>query len=304
MAEHEGTIMPKNSLHPSRAKYLALLKQTTSIELNIVQDDKLTEQDKSIRRVASGDHVTLKSHNNTYQRAQRRIQLEQSRQQNNLEQIFSLAVDYIGQDIHFDRVDLDWMMKFTDLAKNCYSSTMQDLWSKILAVELGQQGSFSYRSLKTLSELSSKEAMLFYKAVNISCKVGDDRSNRIVTGVYRKPSLISFFTAKNRFSINLSKHGLSYTQLISLAELGLVYGQEIESAPSKANDLVTVNYQNKNYKLKYKYNDVTVTYYKFTPAGDELAKLVNQESNKSYLTSLLNDFSSLLDLQTKVNEKV
>lgn len=296
--------MAKNSLHPSRAKYLALLKQTTSIELDIVPDDKLVEGDKSIRRVASGDHVTLKSQNNTYQRAQRRIQLEQSRQQNNLEQIFSLAVDYIGQDIHFDRVDLDWMMKFSDLAKQSYSSTMQDLWSKILAVELSQQGSFSYRSLKTLSELSTKEAMLFYKAVNITSKVGEDKSNRVITGVYKKPSLISLFSSKNRFSINLSKHGLSYTQLISLAELGLVYAQEIESAPYKANDLININYQNKSYKLKLKYNDVTMTYYKFTPAGDELAKLVNQEHNKSYLTSLLNDFSSLLDLQTKVKETV
>lgn len=296
--------MAANPLHPSRAKYLALLKQTTSIELHIVSDDKLAEDDKSIRRVATGDHITLKSPNNTYQRAQRRIQLEQSRQQNNLEQIFSLAVEYIGQDIHFDRIDLDWLMKFTELAKQSYSPTMQDLWSKILAVELSQQGAFSYRSLKTLSELSTKEALMFYKAVNLSCKIGEDKSNRIVTGVYKKPSLISIFSSNNRLTINLSKYGFSYTQLITLAELGLVYEQEIESAPYKADDVININYQNKSYKQKLKYNDVTMTYYKFTPAGNELAKLVNPEANKAYLTSLLNDFNSLLELQTKVKESV
>lgn len=296
--------MAGNQLHPSRTKYLTLLKQTTSIELHIVPDDKLSEEDKSLRRVATGDHITLKSPINTYQRAQRRLQLEQSRQQNNLEQIFSLAVEYIGQDIHFDRFDLDWMMKFTDLAKGSYSSTMQELWSKILAVELSQQGSFSYRSLKTLSELSTKEAMMFYKAVNLSCKIGDDRSNRIVTGVYKKPSLISIFSANNRFSINLSKYGLSYTHLISLAELGLVYEQEIESAPYRAGDNINFNYHNKSYQQKLKYNDTTMTYYKLTPAGNELAKLVSLEPNQPYLTSLLNDFSSLLELQTKVKESV
>jgi len=296
--------MATNSLHPSRAKYLALLKQTTSIEFDIIPEDKLAEDDKSVRQVASGDHITLKNHNNTYQRAQRRLQLEHSRQQNNLEQILSLAVEYIGQDIHFDRIDLDWMMKFTELAKRSYSPTMQDLWSKILAVELGQQGAFSYRCLKTLSELSSKEAMLFYKAVNLASKVGEDRSFRIVTGVYKKPSLISLFSANNRLSINLSKFGLSYTQLITLAELGLLYEQEIESAPYKANALININYQGKSYQQKLKYNDVTITYYKFTQTGNELAKLVNQEENTPYLTSLLNDFSSLLDLQTKVRESV
>ena len=299
-----GVAMASNPLHPSRAKYLALLKQTTSIELDIVPSDRLTEDDKSIRKVASGDHITLKSHNNTYQRAQRRLQLEQSRQQNNLEQIFSLAIEYIGQDIHFDRIDLDWMMKFTDLAKRSYSATMQDLWAKILAVELGQQGAFSYRSLKTLSELSTKEAMLFYKAVNIATKVGEDRSQRIVTGAYKKPNLLSIFTANSRLSINLSKHGLSYTQLITLAELGLVYEQEIESAPYNSDDLVTINYQGKSYKLKAKHNDITITYYKFTPTGNELAKLVNQEANSSYLTSLLNDFSSLLESQSKIRESI
>ena len=296
--------MAANSLHPSRTKYLALLKQTTGIELDIVPNDKLAEGEKSLRRVASGDHITLKNTSNTYQRAQRRIQLEQSRQQNNLEQIFSLAVEYIGQDIHFDRIDLDWMMKFSDLAKQTYSNTMQDLWAKILAVELSQQGSFSYRSLKTLSELSTKEAMLFYKAVNITTRIGEDRSQRIVTGAYKKPNLISLFSPKNRLSINLSKHGLSYTQLINLAELGLIYEQEIESAAYQSNDVININYQGKSYKLKLKYNDVTITYYKFTPIGNELAKLVSQESNQSYLSSLLNDFNSLLELQTKVRETV
>ena len=298
-------IMANQSLHPSRAKYLSLLKQTTSIEFDIIANDKLSETDKSIRQVASGDHVTLKNTtNNTYQRSQRRLQLEQSRQQNNLEQIFSLAIEYIGQDIHFDRIDLDWMMKFSAFAQQSYSPTMQDLWAKILAVELGQQGSFSFKCLKVLSELSTKEAMLFYKAVNLSSRVNEDKSYRVVTGVYKKPSIISLFSNKSRFSINTGKFGLSYTQLITLAELGLVYEHEIESAPYKANDLINVNYLGKSYKFKIKANDVTMTYYKFTQTGNELAKLVNQETNQQYLSSLINDFATLLESQTKVNTSV
>lgn len=296
--------MAGSSTPPSRAKYLALLKQTTSIDFDIVANDKLAPDDKSLRTVANGDHVTIKNTINTYQRAQRRLQLEQSRQQNNLEQIYSLAVDYIGQDVHFDRIDLDWMMRFSELAKQTHSATMQDLWAKILAVELTQQGAFSYRSLKTLSELSTKEAMMFYKAVNLATRIGDDRSQRIVTGVYKKPNLLSIFSSNNRFTVNLSKFGLSYTQLMSLSELGLVYEQEIESAPYKNSDTINVNYQGKSHKLKFKHNDTTITYYKFTPTGNELAKLVTQEANTPYITSLLNDFSNLLDLQTNVNEKV
>ena len=294
--------MANQSQPPSRAKYLSLLKQTTSIEFDIIASDKLAEGDKSIRQVANGDHVTLKNNTaNTYQRAQRRIQLEQSRQQNNLEQIFSLVVEYIGQDIHFDRVDLDWMMKFSELAKQSYSSTMQDLWAKIFAVELTQQGSFSYRTLKVFSELSTKEAMTFYKAVNLSSRLGEERSFRIVSGVYKKPNIMSLFSNNNRFAINLSKHGLSYTQLITLAELGLMYEQEIETAPFKTNDIVNINYLGKSYKFKVKANDVTMTYYKLTQTGNELAKLVNQETNSGYLNSLMTDFSGLMESQSKID---
>ena len=280
--------MAKSSLHPSRTKYLALLKQTTAIEFEIVQAEHLNENLKTIRQVASGDSVTLKNQAlNTHQRAQRRQQLNESRRQNNLEQIFSLAIEYINQDAQFDRIDLDWMMKFTELAKNVFSATMQDLWAKILAVELSNSGSFAYKSLKILSELSTKEALLFYKAVNLLCRVGDDKSSKIITGIYKKPTLISIFSKSNRFSINLGKFGLPYTQLIALAEIGLIYEQEIESAPSRSNDTINLTYQGSNYRLKVKQNDVTITYYKLTQTGEELMKLVSQEKNNNFLSSLL-----------------
>lgn len=297
--------MANSSLSPSRAKYLALLKQTAAIEFEIVQNEHLNENLKAIRQVADGDTVILKNQAlNTFQRAQRRQQLNASRQQNNLEQIYSLAIEYLNQDAQFDRIDLDWMMKFTELAQNVFSGTLQELWSKILAVELSSSGSFSYKSLKVLSELSSKEALLFYQAVNLICRIGDDKGAKLVTGIYKKPTLISIFSKSNRFTINLGKFGLSYTQIITLAEIGLIYEQEIESAPYKANDTINLSYQSGNYKLKVKQNDVSITYYKLTQTGEELMKLVSQEQNQNFLSSLLNDFSSLLEMQGKLNESV
>lgn len=294
--------MSNSTLHPSRAKFLNLLKQTTSIEFDIVPEDKIDGETKAIRQVASGDHIILKNQTiNTYQRAQRRIQLNQSRQQNNLEQVFSLSLEYISQDAQFDRIDIDWMMKFTNLAKKSYSPTMQELWAKILASELSNVGTYSYRSLKTLSELSTKEAMLFYKSVNLISKIGDDKSPKIVTGAYKKPTLISIFSNKNRLSLNLSKFGLSFTQIIALAEIGLVYEQEIESAAYKSGEVIKLQYQGSNFDLKVKQNEVTLTYYKLTQTGFELSKLVSVEHNKSYLNSLLQDFGGLLELQNKVN---
>ena len=288
--------MAKTNLHPSRAKYLSLLKQTSGIELEIVAADQPQPDSKPLRQSASGDSIYLKHPDLPLnQRAARREQLVKSRQQNNLEQIFSLALEYVNQDAQFERLDLDWMMKFSDLASMSYSSTMHDLWAKILAVELSQPGTFSYRSLKTLSEISTKEAVLFYRSVRLLSRLGDEKGAKILTGVYKKPTLMSIFSASNRWAINLSKYGLSYPQLVTLSDLGLLYSQEIESAPYQAGDSLTWSYQGQNIQMKIKQKDVIFTYYKFTQTGLELSKLVAADADKQYLKALVADFKHLVD---------
>ena len=77
--------MAKANLSPARAKYLSLIKQTTAIEFEIVAKEHLNENLKVVREASSGDSVILKNQaHNTYQRAQRRQQLNESRQQTNL----------------------------------------------------------------------------------------------------------------------------------------------------------------------------------------------------------------------------
>lgn len=291
--------MAKAALHPSRTKFLALLKQTTGIELEIATAEEVDENQKVLRESASGDHIYIKnSEFSLLQRAQRREQLVQSRQQNNLEQIYSLALEYINQDAQFDRLDLDWLMKFNDLALQSYSSTMQELWAKILAVELSNVGTFSYRSLKTLSEISTKEAMAFYKAVKLMTRVGDERAGKIITGMYKKPTLMSIFAGNNRQTVNLSKFGLSYTLLMTLSELGLIYGQEIESAAYQVNDTIKVVYQSNTQLLKVEQKDVILTYYKFTQTGYELSKLVSVSEEPLYIAALTQQFANLVSAQS------
>ena len=297
--------MTKSSQHSSTTKFLSLIKQSAAIEFEIVPKDFLNENLKVIREVANGDSVILKNQAlNTYQRAQRRQQLKESRQQNNLEQIFSLAIEYIGQDIQFDRMDLDWMSRFIGFSQDIHSPTLQDIWAKIISVELAQAGSFSLKSLKTLSELSTKEALLFYNAVNLCCKIGEDRSLKIITGAYKKPTLLSIFNKQNRFPVNLAKLGLSFTKLMTLASIGLIYEQEIESIAFKANELVQLSYQNETQSFQIKQNEVMLTYYKLTQTGEELSKLVSLDKSTNLIAHLKNDFGDLIKLQNSINTKV
>lgn len=296
--------MATHQLPPSRAKYLALLKQTTGIEFELYHEAELPEDQKAIRQTNNGDNIYIKHpEQNLLQRAQRREQLLLSREQNNLEQIFSLALEFVNQDAQFERLDLDWMMKFIGFAKQSFSSTKQELWAKILAVELSQVGTFSYRSLKTLSEISTKEAMTFYRSVSLACRIGEEKGAKILTGIYKKPTLMSIFSGNNRMVINLNKFGLSYPQLITLGELGLLYTQEIESAPYAFNEKVQLNYHGQSIGMSIMQKEVIFTYYKFTQTGYELSKLVASDKDNNYLKTLISDFKNLVDFQTSIDTK-
>jgi uncharacterized repeat protein (TIGR03899 family) len=179
---------------------------------------------------------------------------------------------------------------------------MQELWAKILATEIIQPGTFSFRTLKALSEINSKEAMIFYRAVKLMTRVGDEKSGRIITGAYKKPTFMSMLVNRTRRSINLSKFGLAYPHIMTLADLGLIYNQEIESAPFQTKQILTLHFHSQVLNLTGKQKDIIVTYYKFTQTGYELSKLVSVEPEGEYLSTLLKEFSELISSNQAVNQ--
>lgn len=287
----------------SRTKYLNLVKQLTGIDFEITTDEGIDEK-RVINHLKNDEQVLIRDEESTInQRINKRSQINEARQQYNLEQIFSLALDHVKGDVLIDKLDLDWVMKFTNLAKNCYTPSMHELWSKILSVELVQQGSFSYRSLKTLSELGTKEAKTFYKAVRLMCRFNDEHSGRLLTGLYKKPTLINIFSSSGKVSLNLNQFGLSYTHLISLAELGLIHQQEIESAPYNSKDTLKLSQNKQSFDVVVKQKDVVFTYYKLTPSGYELSRLVNPPNDSDFINYLLRDFGELLSGNYNVTTK-
>lgn len=64
---------------------------------------------------------------------------------------------------------IDWIHIYFESAKNTSDAYMQEVWAKVLARELSIPNSFSYKTLETLKNMSSKEFKLFenMSALNI-----------------------------------------------------------------------------------------------------------------------------------------
>lgn len=219
------------------------------------------------------------------QRTFGREKLKRMKKQKNLEIIMHHAQELAHGDKAGHNVDADWFAQFCEFAENVSNKVMQRLWSKILVKETLRPGSFSIKTLKTFKELSIKEAKILSKACALAVNNSAHNNLRIITGYYEQPRLLNFFRNKSH-KLNLASYGLNYSDIMVLANIDLLFASEIESKPLPKGQEMVLMFGNKSTIIKPVHDHCVLNFYKFTPAGSELAKLVHEPTNSEYLTQL------------------
>ncbi|GHF00993.1 TIGR03899 family protein [Thalassotalea profundi] len=217
------------------------------------------------------------------ERTQKRERYIRFRKQQNLEAIIQKAIQYCSDSEITDRADVDWFNSFTELAEGISNPTMQELWAKILAYEVTKPGSFSLKTLKAFRTMSIGEAKLFAKACAVAVKDSTKKNLRIISGTSQLPGMFNFFSKKRVQRINLGKFGLSYAELLTLAENHLIFIQETETTPIAIGDSIHFYSNNTPLILTSHKKSCLVSFYKFTPIGAELASLISDSVDPSYI---------------------
>jgi len=102
-------------------------------------------------------------------RAHRRIDAREARRQTNLEVVVAGAAEECrGKRVDDAAVDPDWVSRLFASVQDVSNEDMQTLWSRVLAGEVVQPGSFSLRTLEVLRNLSPDEASSFAKLAALS----------------------------------------------------------------------------------------------------------------------------------------
>jgi len=226
-------------------------------------------------------------------RTHKRARIGALRKQQNLEVIIKKSLSYCSNSEVTDKADPDWFNTFTQLAEDVSNKTMQDLWAKILAGEISQPGSFSTKTLKIFREMSIADAKLLAKACSLAVSDNAKRNIRIISGAYQTPSLFNFFNKLREQSIPLSQFSLSYADLLVLADNHLVFVQETESSPMDKSEAFHFTYNGSPLTLSAKKVNCVLKFYKFTPIGSELARLINDSGDSDYLKYLKSAFSDI-----------
>ncbi|GAA5132646.1 TIGR03899 family protein [Thalassotalea piscium] len=226
------------------------------------------------------------------ERTQKRDRYIRFRKQQNLEVIIQKAISYCSDKEITDRADVDWFNSFTEFAEGISNPTMQELWAKILAYEVTRPGSFSLKTLQAFRTMSMGEAKLFAKACALALKDSTRKNLRIISGSSQLPGMFNFFSKKRLQKINLGKFGLSYAELLTLADNHLIFIQETESSPIALGESIHFYCNNSPMILSPIKHNCLLSFYKFTPIGAELANLISDSVDESYLELVKDTLSS------------
>ncbi|WP_341502026.1 TIGR03899 family protein [Gallaecimonas sp. GXIMD4217] len=220
--------------------------------------------------------LSSKEDNDILARARRRAVLQIQRRQENLEAILRRALINSDDQTLCEVPDSDWFHHFSRQAENTANPKLQELWAHILVREMQYPGSFSRRSLETLERLSLKETQIFAKAVSVAAEVKGER--RILFGLHRRHS----WTIGNQTRVlSLGMFGLPYSALATLMEAGLLHASELVSSDLKLAPM-PFRFGDHEGQLQARRKGVHLNYYRFTPIGDELARLMYSSHHQGY----------------------
>ena len=189
----------------ANAKRITTEADAEAYRITVISDAVRQNEDIPIVYNSSDGNVSID--NSLAARANYRLSSQEIRKQENIESIIEQTCELLDNDDHVsdEAIDMDWFDRFIDSVGYIGDKELQYIWAKILAGEVKQPGSYSFRTLRVLKDLSPKEAVLFTKTYPINLKGCIINDNEL-----------------------FKKHNITYTDILTLADSGLISSKDSE----------------------------------------------------------------------------
>lgn len=242
------------------AKKIETIADIIGEKRNLV--DKIEYKDTNINILAE---TTLE------ERALTRIDFQQKKKQENIENITSVAFEQLinEESISNEPVDEEWIIRFFNMAEDVSNADMQLMWGKILAGEIKTPKSFSLRTLELLKNISYEEAKIFEKISRYS--------------VYYVNNSSLIFTDYDY----LESKNISFADLLLMKELGILHptdvtlNEEINQWSFIYGDHIVFINNKEITNFRMSLDEIHVMTY--TKIGEQLLKLVEPSIDELYL---------------------
>jgi Protein of unknown function (DUF2806) len=203
-------------------------------------------------------------------RAKCRLEAKELRRQRNIEAVIERADRLLPKQVSSEPVSEEWAIKFFEDCQDITDDQLRGLWSRILAGEVTQPGTFSRRTLRVLKNASADDANNFQKLCSFLWWIPSQDKNvpKLVIPDVNDPALHQL--------------GLNLEGLQELESGGLIHFQALGySLLGKAMEAHLV-YAQDNYKLSRDVEDQLPTgQVMLTGSGTELLHVVDGLENEA-----------------------
>lgn len=182
------------------------------------------------------------------------------------------------------KVSDDWLFRWKEFASKVSDEQIQQLWAKMLAGEIKNPGTSSYRLLDFIDKLNKNEIESISKVFSLTMV----NNNLIVRGT-------------NKDTDYLVNNNLKKMYFAEMAELGVVsqstVGAVEVATPLDLSKFDPFHLEYNGFIVTLRKTDITkdgklsVMYYTLTTLGRELFTMAKVPTSREYLESLLADFS-------------
>ncbi len=140
-----------------------------------------------------------------HRRAMHRFVEEEAIRQENMEETIQKALPQLKEDSDPNSIEDDWITNFFDKCRIISDDEMQVLWSRVLAGEANEPGTYSKRTVNFLSDLDKFDAQLFITLCGFGWNISD-----VVPLIFNIEDDI------------YNKNGIDFSSLTHLDSIGLI----------------------------------------------------------------------------------
>ncbi len=263
-----GVYKPLGTVLNTKAEAYRIKKMTEAKSYQIkMLKENLTDEKNELVITNEDFEIKLKG-NSIETRAIETMVHKEVQKQINLENIISKSIEFIrGNSIVTEEpVDTDWMTRFINISQDISNAEMQILWSKILSDEVVKPNSYSLRTLEVLRNLSSNEAKLFSRFVNLSVKISG--SFRVIND--------------DKY---LSENNISLEDINLLKELNLI-NTDLSYSIHPGEKLIIPYYDKVMFVNNGTQNDLSFNIISLTRIGNEIHNLIDKDYRVSILENI------------------
>ena len=250
-------------------KHIRNMADAKAYELQVISDTVRNNSDVPIVYGSTGVSIDTSDFEQIVKRASVRLTHQEITKQQNIEAVVDNAYEELEnvENVSSKPVNPDWMFRFFNSVENISDKDMQTIWGHILAGEIKQPDTYSFRTLEKLKNMTQKEAKDFQMVSSLALQTGGRK----------------FILGEDSI---LNKHGVYFSHILELEECGLMMTQSLSleiAASAKEPDIIyNSGLLGSIFGKEDQKQTVRMSVYVFTESGSQLIEAIHPEINSQY----------------------